>query len=120
LTVASGSPPARGPLQPLALHTGEDDYQLFQRHMWNNVTADKHAGFKDALHLLPTKNSVAEYNKLHLVQTAQPVFQCMAEHNCSSAKKASVDDADGLEPMVLLAEGAKVMTTRNLWTSKSM
>ena len=56
--------------------TIEDDYQLFQRRMWNNLTADECAGFKDALHLLPTKNSVAEYNNLHLAQTAQPVFQC--------------------------------------------
>jgi hypothetical protein len=35
----------------------------------------------------------------------------MAKHNCSSAKEASTDDADGLEPMGLLAEGAKVIIT---------
>ena len=100
--------------------TTEEDYQLFQSRMWNNLTAEEHTSFKDALHLLPTKNSVADYNKLHLAKTAQPILRCMAKHNCSSAKKASVDDADGLEPMVLLAEGAKVMITRNLWTSKGM
>jgi PIF1-like helicase len=100
--------------------TTEEDYQFFQRRMWNNLTVEERTGFKDALHLLPTKNSVADYNKLHLAQTAQPVLRCMAKHNCNSAKKASVDDADGLEPMVLLAEGAKVMITRNLWTSKGM
>jgi hypothetical protein len=98
--------------------TIEDDYQLFQRRMWNNLSVEERDGFKDALHLLPTKVAVADYNKLHLAKTAQPVLRCMAKHNCSSAKKASVDDADGLEPMVLLAEGAKVMITRNLWTSK--
>ena len=100
--------------------TTEEDYQLFQSHMWNNLTAEERTSFKDASHLLPTKNSVADYNKLYLAKTAQPILQCMAKHNCSSAKKASVDDADGLEPMVLLAEGAKVMITRNLWTSKGM
>ena len=88
--------------------------------MWNNLTVEEHTGFKDAIYLLPTKNSVTDYNKLHLAQTAPPVLRCMAKHNCSSAKKASADDADGLESMVLLAEGAKVMITRNLWTSKGM
>ena len=35
-------------------------------------------------------------------------------------KKAKSDDADGLEKEVLLAEGAKVMLTHNLWTSKGL
>jgi hypothetical protein len=43
----------------------------------------------------------------------------MAKHNCSSAKKASVDDANVLEPVVLPAEGENMMITRNLWTSKN-
>ena len=30
------------------------------------------------------------------------------------------DDAEGLDKEVLLAEGAKVMLTRNLWTSKGL
>ena len=86
--------------------------------MWNNLALEEHTSFKDTLHLLPTKNSIADHNKLHLAKTAQPILQCVVKHNCSSAKKASVDDADCLEPIILLAEGAKVMITRNLWTSK--
>jgi len=35
-----------------------------------------------------------------------------------AAKKASEEDADGLEPEILLAEGACIMITRNLWTAK--
>ena len=69
--------------------TTEEDYQLFQSRMWNNLTAEERTSFKDALHLLPKKNSVADYNKLHLAKTAQPILRCMAKHNCSSAKKAS-------------------------------
>jgi hypothetical protein len=61
---------------------------------------------------------VLEFNCHHLSNTGQPVICCKAKHNHSEAKKASDDDADGLVKEVLLAEGAKVMLTRNLWTSK--
>jgi len=45
------------------------------------------------------------------------VLHCKAKHNHKEAKSAKDDDADGLEKEILLAEGAKVMLTRNLWTS---
>jgi hypothetical protein len=51
-------------------------------------------------------------------ETGRHMVQCQAKHNSPAAKKASDEDADGLEPMILLAEGACVMVTRNLWTSK--
>jgi ATP-dependent exoDNAse (exonuclease V) alpha subunit len=44
----------------------------------------------------------------------------LARHNKPEAKKASDEDAEGLESEVLIAEGAKVMLTRNLWTSKGL
>ncbi len=59
-----------------------------------------------------------ELNKYRLAALAKPVLCCKAKHNCTEAKKASEEDAEGLEKEVLLAEGAKVMLTRNLWTSK--
>ena len=40
--------------------------------------------------------------------------------NHTEARSAKSDDADGLEKEVLLAEGAKVMLTHNLWTSKGL
>jgi len=59
-----------------------------------------------------------ELNKYCLAGIAKPVIRCKAKHNHPEAKKASDEDAEGLEKEVLLAEGAKVMLTRNLWTSK--
>lgn len=50
----------------------------------------------------------------------KPVLRCLAKHNLPEAKKASEEDAEGLERELLLAEGAKVMLTRNLWTSKGL
>jgi hypothetical protein len=86
--------------------------------MWNNLSQEDHVKFKDALHLLPTKVAVKECNHQRLAETGQPVVCCVAKNHGDSAHKASVDDAEGLEPLVLLAEGAKVMLTRNVWTSK--
>lgn len=53
-----------------------------------------------------------------LAASANPVLHCKAKHNCAKAKNAKADDAEGLEKVILLAEGAKVMLTCNLWTSK--
>ena len=47
-------------------------------------------------------------------------MHCKAKHNHKEAQKAKSDDADGLEKEILLAEGAKVMLTCNLWTSKGL
>jgi hypothetical protein len=35
-------------------------------------------------------------------------------------KKGSDEDAEGLQKEILLAEGAKIMITCNLWTSKGV
>jgi hypothetical protein len=87
--------------------------------LWNNLSQEDHNKFKGALHLLPTKAAVVKRcNHQCLAESGQPVIHCVAKHHGPSAHKASVDDAEGLEPLVLLAEGAKVMLTRNLWTSK--
>ncbi|KAJ6522692.1 hypothetical protein B0H10DRAFT_1864934, partial [Mycena sp. CBHHK59/15] len=50
----------------------------------------------------------------------KPVLRCFAKHNGPEAKKASEEDAEGLQKEVLLAEGARVMITRNVWTSKGL
>ena len=98
--------------------TNVDDYELFKTRFWDNLSEDERQKAKLALHLLPTRASVDECNIKQLAALAKPVVKCKAKHNCPAAKKASDEDADGLQQEVLLAEGAKVMVTRNLWTAK--
>ena len=57
-------------------------------------------------------------NFYQLAVLNKPVVKCKAEHNGSAAKKASEEDADGLEKEIFLAEEAHVMLTRNIWTTK--
>ena len=97
-----------------------DDYSLFSTRFWNTLTPEQRAEFDDVLHLLPTRASVLEFNCHRLAASAKPVLRCYAKHNHKEAKKAKSDDAEGLEKEILIAEGAKVMLTRNLWTSKGL
>jgi ATP-dependent DNA helicase PIF1 len=97
--------------------TTQEDYNLLSTHFWDNLTLQERAEFDNILHLLPTRVAVSEFNCRHLAATAKPVLRCKAKHNHKEAKAAKADDADGLEKEILLAEGAKVMLTRNLWTS---
>ena len=98
--------------------TTQADYDLLETRFWDVLTPAERHKFEDVIHLLPTREAVLEFNCRHLANTGQPVICCKAKHNQTEAKKASDDEADGLMKEVLLAEGAKVMLTRNLWTSK--
>ena len=86
--------------------TNGEDYELFETCFWDKLSEDERQKAKCALHLLPTCASVDECNIRQLSALAKPVVKCKAKHNCPAAK--------------LLAEGAKIMVTSNLWTTKGM
>ena len=98
--------------------TTQEDYDLLSTRIWDKLTPQERTEFNKVLHLLPTCATVEEVNFHHLAALGKPVLQCKIKHHHSEAKKASDDDADGLENEILLAEGAKVMLTHNLWTAK--
>ncbi len=56
----------------------------------------------------------AEYNVTKLRSIGQPVAVIKVVHSGPGASKVSSDDAGGPEPVVCLAEGARVMLTANL------
>ena len=71
--------------------------------------------FDNALHLYPTIEAVAEHNVAKLCASGHPVAVLRAAHTGPGASKASTDDAGGLEPVVYIAHGARVMLSANLW-----
>ena len=71
--------------------------------------------FNTALHLYPTIEAVAEHNVAKLCASGHPVAVLRAVHTGPGASKASTDDAGGLEPVVFIAHGARVMLSANLW-----
>ena len=76
--------------------------------------------FPTALHLRPTVEAVVEHNVARLRASGQPVATIKAVHKGPNAAKASPDEAGGLEPVVCLAHGARVMLTSNLWVDKGL
>ena len=61
------------------------------------------------------KEKVAELNMSKLKSLNQPIAMIKARHSLG-AQTLSADDMGGLEPVIYLSKGAKVMLTMNLWT----
>ena len=72
--------------------------------------------FDEALRLFPTVELTSEYNSSKLRTNGQAVAVIKAVHSGEGAAKAKPDEAGGLEPVVCLAHGARVMLTANVWT----
>jgi hypothetical protein len=101
----------------------EQDYEMFSKRFWDNMSPDERATFTDVIQLLPLAKMVEQANLVSLDRLQKPVVTCKAEHPVArslrdKAKKASADDAEGFETQLKLAEGAKIMIKRTLWTSQ--
>jgi ATP-dependent DNA helicase PIF1 len=97
--------------------TTPEDYALLSTRFSDRLPEAERALFSDAMHLYPHKATVISYNFRALAECNQPVVRCPARHaGGAAAVSASEEDAEGLEKEILLAEGAKVMLTQNLWT----
>jgi hypothetical protein len=72
--------------------------------------------FEDATRLFYSNEQVANYNHEQLTILEHPIAHINARHSSALAKKISSDDISGLEPVVFLAKGARVMLTMNLWS----
>ena len=76
--------------------------------------------FSDTLHLYPTREAAAAHNISKLRSNGQPIATIKAVHSGPNASKASSDDAAGLEPVISIARGARVMLTSNLWVDAGL
>ena len=83
----------------------------------HDLPPDQRAAFDDALCLCPTNALVVEFNHNRLDASNKPVLIVPETHTGPGVLKESEDNAEGLQPKLLLMEGAKVMLTRNLWTA---
>ena len=70
---------------------------------------------KNSVRICYHKEKVTELNIRRLKSLGQPIAIIKACHSIG-AQTLSADDMGGLEPIVYLSKGAKVMLTMNLWT----
>ena len=97
----------------------QEDYNLLLTCFSHNVSNEEKQTFNDAIHLFPTRADVENHNHHYLESMHTPVLCCKARHNGGRhAKQATEDQADGLEAELLIAVGARVMITRNIWTDR--
>ena len=88
------------------------DWELLMTQCRSRVDS---TSFGDAFHLHPTVQAVAEHNVAKLHNAGEPIATIKAVHTGPNASKASPEDTSGLEPVICLARGARVMLTSNLW-----
>ena len=92
------------------------------KHLMKQTLAETEdtSSFNDALRLFPFTAAMSEYNVAKLHANGQPVAMIKAVHSGPGASKVSADDAGGLEPIVCLAQGARVMLTAILWVQAGL
>ena len=66
---------------------------------------------KILLRLFHSNEQVANFNHEQLTKLEYPIVHINARHSSELAKKISSDDMSGLEPVVFLGKGARVMLT---------
>ena len=96
----------------------EDDWKQLMKQ--TSAQVPDLAPFATALHLYPTIEAVVEHNVARLRASGQPIATIKAIHTGPNAAKASSDDAGGLEAIICLAHGARVMLTANLWVDMGL
>lgn len=95
----------------------ESDWELLKTRNVNNFS--KEFADKFSPKLAYTNEAVAQMNFEKLQELKSPIISINAKHNNGKAK--SVSSADfGLEPVLNLCEGARVMLTRNVWVEAGL
>ena len=105
----------------LRLRIGETtptDWQLLLTRQPSNVL--NLTEFQDAIKLFYSNEQVGNLNHEKLTRLQQPVARIDALHSSPIAKTLSSEDMSGLQPVIFLAKGAKVMLTMNLWASAGL
>ena len=69
-----------------------------------------------AVHLLPTRRLVAEFNYTRLRDTGCPVLPVHARHSSPSCASIDSEEFGGLVPTLLLTINCRIMLLENIWT----
>ncbi|KAG7009693.1 ATP-dependent DNA helicase [Physcia stellaris] len=85
-----------------------------------NLSQEEWSSFRDAIRLYPFRRQVASHNIERLVGLQKPVLRVDATNHGAGAAQVDEDDAGGLPNTLLIAIGARVMLTRNLWTKEGL
>ncbi|XP_043195388.1 ATP-dependent DNA helicase PIF1-like [Amphibalanus amphitrite] len=120
-----GSEPAQEQFRRLLSHVRDgnitiDDYRLLSTRLEAHLSDEERRKFADAPRLVASHEVEQDINRRQLRNIGRPCFNLKAVHQPATARKKSAQDAGGLEPVVQLTEGAKVMLKSNMWVSAGL
>ena len=108
----------------LRMRDGEctlEDWKILGTRFEYKLSIDERKEFSNAVHLLTKWEDVDRINIEKLKELNRPIAKILAVHTGGrEAKKASSDVAKGLDSQLLLAKGARVMLTANIWTEAGL
>jgi hypothetical protein len=96
-----------------------EEWGLLNSCFENNLPPHDRVTFQDCVSLYTTCSDVHDVNVVKLQELNQPCARVTARHDGGhAAARAPANEAGGLETHTLLAKGAKVMITRNIWQTE--
>lgn len=98
-------------------HAGWELLLTRRRCVLGSVEAE---AFRNSIRLFPTNREVVDYNKLYLSRNRQAVAVIDADHNNTTARLGSDDQAQGLARQIHLSIGCRVMLRRNICVSRGL
>lgn len=97
-----------------------EDWRLLSSRAEQKLPAEEAQQFQWSQKLVSTHAAEAKVNEERLRALGKPVARLQAVHVGPGAQTQKGDDAGGLEPVVRLCEGARVMLRQNLWTEAGL
>ena len=98
----------------------EEDGKMLSTRLVSRLTDEECLQFSDAPYLVSTRKQEGEVNYTELRNNAHPICKINAVHKPAAAAKQDAKDAMGLQPVLRLSKGAKVMLRSNLWVSAGL
>ena len=98
------------------------DWRYFCTRNLEKLPSDERALFlsNTTVRFCSTRQAAADWNAIKLKELRKPLVVLKARHTGVGGAGRSADDFGGLEARTVLAEGARVSLTKNLWTDKGL
>jgi hypothetical protein len=91
------------------------NYNIICKRFKRFLSSEEVALFHNEVHIFARRASAQEHNVRMLLDLHCPVALLPAKHNNRTASRGSAEDACGLERVLYLAKGARVVLRANLW-----
>lgn len=93
---------------------------MLQSRFKTKLSTNEQSSFDGETHFFFRRKTAIAHNSYKLHDLHNPIARIDAIHSDKTARHVSSETADGLEPTILVAIGARVRITRNLWQTAGL